>query len=577
MAVSNRGASGSARFRARTRLLAAAFIVLALICIGRLYYVQVMEGAAYTAKADREFMTPSNPLFARGTIYMTTKDGAEIAAATTESGVSLALEPPLISDPEALFNTLNAITPLQKSTFLTDATRSDTQYVVVADHLSTSTGALIEAANATGTLVAEDAWRYYPGGSLAAETIGFVGYDGNTLNGRYGLERQYETTLERQGGDLYTNFFVELFAGVKNILSGNEEGDIITTIEPNVQEELERELVLYDQEWHPQFDGGIIMDPQTGAIYAMAQTPTFDLNNYGAVTDQSLYSNLLVQNVYEMGSLIKSLTMAAGIDTGAVTATTTYDDTPCITVDTAQICNFDHRGRGVIPMQQVLSQSLNVGASFVATQLGPARMRNYFENKFDLGTPTGIDLPTEAKGLIDNLNTNNQLYFDEASFGQGIAMTPIETIRALDSIANGGYLVTPHLVSAIRTSSGISVPLSWPTGPQIISTTTSQILSQMLTNVVDTQAEDDIVKLDHWSIAAKTGTAQIADPVHGGYIPNVYLHSYFGYFPSYDPRFIIFLLAYEPVGAPYSAETWGGIFHDLSTYLINYYNIPPDR
>ncbi|HEX8994138.1 MAG TPA: penicillin-binding protein 2 [Candidatus Paceibacterota bacterium] len=551
--------------------------IVTIAFVSRLYYLQIMHGDDYTARADHEFMTPSNPLFERGTIYFTTKDGVQIAAATNQKGVELAVQPPLIHDQDALYTALNSVVPLDKGDFMTKISRPGAQYVVLADELSTTTGAAIQALKQTGVVVSQDVWRFYPAHSLAAQTVGFVGYDGDELVGRYGLERQYEQTLERVNDDLYANFFVQLFAGVKQAVSGQTEGDVVTTIEPSVQAELERQLAQYIQTWHPAVAGGIIMDPQTGAIYAMAQAPTFDLNEYGAQSDPGVYTNALSQHVYEMGSIIKPLTMAAGIDSGVITPDTTYNDTGCITVNTMRICNYDLKARGIIPMQQILSQSLNVGVSFIATRLGPDRFRDYFVNRYQLGERTGVDLPSEASGLISNLNNQRQVEDDTAAFGQGIALTPLETVRALSSLANGGKLVTPHLGSSVRTIAGLSESIDWGQGMQILSPTTTQEVTQMLTTVVDTALEHGAVKLDHYSVAAKTGTAQIVDPSTGKYYPDLYLHSFFGYFPSYNARFVIFLFALKPVGAQYASQTWTTVFHDLTLFLINYYQIPPDR
>jgi cell division protein FtsI/penicillin-binding protein 2 len=285
----------------------------------------------------------------------------------------------------------------------------------------------------------------------------------------------------------------------------------------------------------------------------------------------------MAQSVFEMGSIIKPLTMAAGLDSGAVTEQTTYDDTGCITVDTKKICNYDGKARGVVPMQQVLSQSLNVGASFVATAMGQATMRDYFLNHYKLGEETGIDLPGEIHGLMSPLATSQQVNFDTASSGQGIAMTPIETVRALAALANGGYLVTPHLGKAITYETGVTRPLAWGQHVQVLKPETATTISRMLTTVVDTALVNGADKLAHYSVAAKTGTAQIANPAGGGYYPDRYLHSFFGYFPSFNARFVVFLFAVAPVGAPYASQTWAGPFHALTQFLIHYYDIPPDR
>jgi cell division protein FtsI/penicillin-binding protein 2 len=566
------------RFVGRIRWLAALFIVVALVIVGRLYILQIIRGKQYIARANAQFTLPQDPLIDRATIYFTGKDATPIVAATLQDGFSLALNPTKITDPEALYAKINPIVPIDHDTFVAKATKKGTQYALVANHLETAAGQKLEALGLTGIVIAEDRWREYPGGTLAAQTLGFVAYNGDQQEGRYGLESQYDATLTRSDQDLYTNFFVQVFGSVKSALQGNPlSGDVITTIEPSVQAELERTLVEYNSTWHPKLSGGVVMDPKTGEIVAMSVNPTFDLNLSGQQTDPKIFANPMVENVYEMGSIIKPLTVAAGIDSGAITAESTYNDTGCITVDTKKICNFDFQPRGVIPMQQILSQSLNVGASYVATQVGTSSMRNYFLNKYALGSTTGIDLPGEIHGLVNNLASPRLVEFDTASFGQGIAITPIETARALGVLASGGYLVTPHIVKSIHYDTGVTKDVAYPAPVQVLKPQTATTLSRMLTSVVDLSLAKGGLKLDHYSVAAKTGTAQIVDPTTGKYYPDKYLHSFFGYFPSYDARFIVFLFAYQPVGAPYASQTWAPPFHTLTQFLINYYDIPPDR
>jgi len=213
----------------------------------------------------------------------------------------------------------------------------------------------------------------------------------------------------------------------------------------------------------------------------------------------------------------------------------------------------------------------------VATKIGPERFRDYFLNHYKLGTETGIDLPGEVHGLVQNLQSPRQVEYATAAFGQGIALTPVETVRALASLGNGGFLVTPHLVRAIKYDSGVTRALSWGEPVPTLKPGTSVAISRMLTAVVDTTLAHGTLKMERYSIAAKTGTAQMADPNGGGYYADKYLHSFFGYFPSYAPKFVVFLFATEPKGAPYSSQTWAPPFGSLVKFLINYYNIPPDR
>lgn len=226
-------------------------------------------------------------------------------------------------------------------------------------------------------------------------------------------------------------------------------------------------------------------------------------------------------------------------------------------------------------MQDVLNQSLNLGAVFVQEQMGIDTFNKYMR-AYGLGDKTGIDLPNEASGLIDNLNSPREVEHATASFGQGIAMTPIETIRALASLANNGLLPNPHLVREIDYQSG--PPWKYEPKPEtrVLKTSTADTITNMLVGVFDHEMAGKTNPLAHYSIATKTGTAQIPDP-SGGYYENRYMDTWFGYFPAYHPKFVVFLYLKHPIGAIYSSQTLVDPFTNITQFLLNYYEVPPDR
>jgi len=446
--------------------------------------------------------------------------------------------------------------------------------------LSTSQSREVQELNLNGASLYKNQWRYYPGQSLAARSIGFIGFadDGTELRGKYGLERQYDDVLFEKRQVMSVNFFAELFSNLGQLVYRKETestGDVVTSLEPSVSRMLDSILLETNKEFDSKLTGAIIMRPDNGQIVAMNAVPGFDLNDRkGATIDQ--FQNPLVENVYEFGSTIKALTVAAGLDSGAITARSTYYDAGFLVLNGFTIRNYDGRGRGTVPVQEILNQSLNTGVSWIVSEMGKENFRDYFLD-FKLGSETGIDLPNEAFGLVDNLHAAGDVQYATASFGQGIAMTPIAATRALAALGNGGKLVTPHLATRIEYDSGTTKEIMYPEGRRVLKEETSEEISRILSVVVDDALQGGTAALPHHSIAAKTGTAQIADPENGGYYEDKFLHSFFGYFPAYDPEFIIFMYTVEPQGVKYASETLTAPFMEITKFLINYYSIPPDR
>lgn len=565
--------------RLRARLIGAGILAAALALVSSLYSKDVIHAGSYASKADAQYARPAAALFSRGTIYFMGKDGTESAAATVDSGYLLYMDPKLVADPQGSYDALSHFVKLDRKDFLARASKPNDPYEELIHKLDEPTATAIQGLGLPGIRVTLETWRSYPGGSLAAHELGLIGQDAasSTMSGRYGLERSYDDVLSRPGVGSSLNAFASLFSGISSAFSsGSDQGDVVTSIEPTVQAYLEKVLSQTETDWKPDEIGGIIMDPNTGEVYAMSSHPTYDPNDLKSVRSASVLSDPLVEHVYEMGSIMKPLTMATALDSGAVRPDSTYDDTGCMTLDKKTICNYDRKARGVIPMQQILSQSLNVGAATIALKTGPADLARYFYS-YGIGEKTGIDLPSEAKPLADNLQSGKQIDTAVASYGQGVAVSPVGMVRMLSILANGGYIVTPHLAKEIDRADGTVKHLDFPRQGPVLKPQTVQEVKQMLATVVDTALANGKLRKDHYTMAAKTGTAEIADHVHGGYYSDRWLHSFFGFFPVYDPRFIVFLYQIYPKGAKYASETLTKPFDDLATFLINYYNIPPDR
>lgn len=568
-----------ATYLLRIRLLFGGVLCIAAVLLFRLYMLQVVYGDHYAARADTQYANPTNTMYDRGTVFFEDKDKRLVAAATVRTGYMVSITPGKIADREGTYQKLAAIIPLEHDTFIMRAEKTSDPYEEIAHRVSADQAKQIEALELPGVQLFKENWRYYPGGTLASRAVGFEGFVDEKRTGLYGLERYYNDTLNRGEKNLYGNFFAEIFSNIGTTLFASERaraGDVVTTIEPSVQGHLEEVLKGVSEKYGSKMTGGIVIDPKTGSIYALAIDPTFDPNAYNEVEDAALFDNPLIEGVYEMGSIIKALTMAIGLDTGAVTPTTTYEDKGRLTMDGYTISNYDGKARGVVPMQEVLNQSLNTGVAHVVSRVGAKKFGERLK-AFGIGEETGVDLPNEAVGLIDNLESPRAIEYATASYGQGIALTPIATVRALSALGNGGVLITPHVAKRIEFESGLSKNVSFPDGEQVISKEASETITRMLVEVVDHALLGGEVKMDRYAIAAKTGTAQIAKKGARGYYDDRYLHSFFGYFPAYEPRFLVFLFTVEPKGVKYASETLTLPFMDMTKFMITYYDIPPDR
>lgn len=565
-------------FQRRMKLPLIIIVVIVILFIAKLFYLQIIHGHSYEQLADRQYVTTTSNVFDRGTIYFTQKDGALVSAATLKNGFKLAVNGRIIGDPVVLYNQIGGLIHTEKDVFLKQVSDTQDNYIELATNLDEDTAGKISQMKLPGVTLYRNNWRFYPAEALASHVIGFMAFKGNDFIGRYGIERTYNQILGRTDQRLYVNFFAEVFSDLTKLIKSDEEieGDVVTTIEPSVQQNLESIVIGVREKWNSDHVGGIVMDPNTGEILAMANENGFNLNQTRSVTNISQFSNPLVESVFEMGSIMKPIITAIALDQGAITPTTTYFDQGFVKVGNRTIYNFDKRGRGQATMQTVLNQSLNTGMVFIMQHMNKAAFKTQWMN-FGFGQKTGIDLPAEATGLVSNLNTNRDVEFANVSFGQGVAISPIEMIRALAVLANGGHLVTPHVVSEIQYPSGLSKKLNYLPSGQLIKPETQATITKMLTTVFDNYNGGKI-KLEHYSIAAKTGTAQIANAATGGYYSDRNLHTFMAYFPAQHPKFIVFLYnQYPKNGAKFSSETLLPPFTDLSKFLINYYNVPPDR
>jgi len=548
------------------------------ILAGRLFFIQVARGDYYREAANGQYVSPSADYFDRGIINFTKKDGQLVSAATVKKGYLLAINPKLLKDPEAAFKKISSVISVDKDDFLKRAAKKSDPYEEIAHKLGEKDAEKIEKMKIAGVSIFSEKWRLYPAGNLASRVLGFVGYKGNKLAGRYGLEKYYEDILAREGEKKTNiNFFAEIFAGIKEIVGAKaEEGDIALTIEPEVQAFLEKTLEGLQEKYSSEMAGGVIIEPSTGKILAMAVKPDFNPNNYGEAKDMSLFLNPVAQSVFEMGSIMKPLTLAASMDSGAITPETTYYDKGFIVLNGLRIENYEGKSEGRVDMQEVLSRSLNMGAIFAMQKMGKEKFRQYMES-YGFGEKTGIDLPDEVRSKISNLKSGRDVEYATASFGQGIAVTPIAMASALSSLANGGLLMRPYVVDEIDLDNAPDKKIEPVEKRRVLKKETAEEISRMLVRAADESLLRKKRRLEHYSVAVKTGTAQMHRENERGYYKDEYLHSFFGYAPAFDAKFLVLLFLTKPQGVRYAVRSLSDPFMNITKFMINYYEIQPDR
>lgn len=543
------------------------FLVLVLLIssliLYRLFVLSYVRHSAYSRTATAQKDNISN-ILARGNIYFNDPTIGNLVLAATNKKFPLAYIVPAKADwisDDKFVNRVAEILKIEKGQILKTVDSKQDSFKVLARRLDIGQVDEIKKIGLKGLGVSYEVDRFYPSQELAADVIGFLGYDGSGRSGQYGIESYYNQELfGRQGKkDSEKNTF-------------DRPADIVLTIDQNIQTHIESKLESLLKKWNAQSGTIIVEEPNTGRILAMTDWPTFNPNNYSSYPT-NLFLNRSVQEVFEPGSSYKPVTMSAGLDLAKITSQTTFTDLGFVKAAEYTIRNFSDKVFGLQTMAQVLEKSINTGAMFVENLVGDDNFLNYTIN-FGFGQRTGVDLPGEVNGDITNLYSGRKINYLTASFGQGIAVTPMQLINAYSAIANGGKLMRPYIVEKIIKEGGVQEV----TKPEIlsipISAKTSTKIKSMLVGVVDNGF--DKVRIKGYDIAGKTGTAQIPDG-HGGYEEHEFIHDFLGFAPAYDPKFVVLIKMDRPKGIQFAADSLSPTFREIAQFLINYYKIPPTR
>lgn len=561
------------------------FIIIVFLLSGlvayRLFNITFTRHDSLSETAKAQYEKPSASLSGRGEIYFgdySTKNRK--LAATNKELLFVYSNNESLDVKNGLSEKLAAILEIEPAAVAEKLSDKNRSYQLIKNEITSEQAAKIKSLKIQGLNIGSGTDRFYIFDNLASTVLGFVGFRGDKRAGQYGLEAYYDDVLrggnpEFFGTKTYAGFsdFIKSFFGNKEKPEVTGGSDLILTIDTNIQSMVEVKLDETLKKWSSDSGSVIVQDPNTGAILAMASRPNFNPNNYGEYKLQN-FINSNVQEVYEPGSSFKPITMAAALNSGALTPEATYNDTGEVRIGGYTIRNFDSKAHNTQTMRQVLEKSLNTGVVFAQEKTGDDTFLNHVVS-FGFGQKTGIDLTGEVIGNISNLFEGRRINFATASFGQGIAVTPIQLVNAYSAIANGGRLMKPHVVKKIIGNDGSGKEISPAIIDSPISEKTASILRSMLVDVVDKGF--DKARIKGYDVAGKTGTAQIPSG-SGGYLGNdEFIHNFVGFAPANSAKFTILIKMDKPKGIKFAADSLSPVFGDIARFLIRYYNIPPTR
>ncbi len=539
-----------------------------------LFKLQVSKNEQYFAirKEQNEYVGKESK---RGTIYAKLKNGELYPLAQDEIFYRLVLSPKDIPDfyEDRLYTLLNAITPIDQANFFKRIANKKDSYEELKI-INKDEKEKIEELGIQGVLTYETYKREYPLNGIGGRVLGFVGGGEKGFSGKYGLEKFYEPDLQSKN-DATASFFTKIFDNKDTDENLRLAKNVVTTLEPNVMKFVNKILLEMKETWGADEVSVIVMDVQTGKILAMETVPEFNPNDYKDY-DVKTFINPSVQGIYELGSIMKPITLVGAINEGLITPTTVYHDYGFIKVDNYTIKNFDEKVRGDQTMQDVISNSLNTGAVYVQQLMGKEKFKENFIN-FGLESQTDIDFPGELRNQTDNLETNTDVNFAAAAFGQGVAVTPISMLAALNIIPNKGKTVCPHFMDYEILQNGQKIPFECDNEEkQVVSEQSAKTMSNMMVELIDHGLAHGRYKDKNYKVGAKTGTAQLPSP-DGRYYKDKFIHSYYSFFPAENPKYSILIYQVNPKRGMLASMTLAPSASKIKDFLLTYFNIPPDR
>lgn len=570
------------RTNPRIRFLAISCIALMAVFVLRLFYLQVIEHGKYVALARQEqekrLVIPAE----RGEIYLM-DDGKPVKAVMNQTVYTMFVDPSMMDDPKGVMKAVREIAGGNAVEGFAERLDDDTQYVAVAKQVTRTQAELVKKRGLKGVGFQAESKRVYPENSLASQTLGFIDFDGN---GQYGVESKFDTDLKGKDGLLQTITDVAnvpLTIGDENIDIPAKKGtDMVLTIDRSIQAYVEQALADGLKRTGADAGSAIVMDPNNGKIMAMANLPTYDPGNLADIKSFAQVNNGVVATPYEPGSVMKTFTLATGIDMGAIKPDSTYVNTDYIKVDDRVISNASKGQTGTITLQHALNWSLNTGMVTVAQRLGNnssidykarSTMYDYLHGKFRLGELTGIEVAGEARGRIISPKEaeGNAVRYSNMSFGQGMDLTMVQVAASFSALVNGGTYHQPTVLEGTMKEGELVRAPGKASYPGIIKASTSRDMRGMIVGARNAFHGADDRK--GYEIGGKTGTSQTI--VNGSYENGQTVATYLGFGGDSKPKYVIMVQVSGKNKNLAGNKDAMPIFTDISNWMIDYLKLQP--
>ena len=547
------------------------FVLMGVVLLIRLFYWQGLMASELSEQARAQHQSSNQILAPRGNIL--SQDNTWLAA-SQEAWLLFASKPELKEDTKTIAVKLAPLLGEEKERIQSLLDRPEAVWIPIKHKISTEIKKNIQAIEIAGIGFDKQEMRVYPEGSLSAQLLGFVGKDeeGND-KGYFGLEGQYDLPLSGKPGYLQREADARgapIIFGDSKEISAVGGADLVTHVDKTIQLVVEQKLKQGLEKYGAISGSAVVIDPKTGGVMAIASFPSYDPFKYYDFTDE-LFKNPVISDTFEPGSVFKPIVMASGLDAGVINPETVCDI--ChgpYKVDKYFIETWDQKYYANSTMTDVILHSDNVGMTYVGNKLGAERLYDYLD-KFGFGGLTGIDLQGEANPRLRKKGTWNVVDTATAAFGQGVAVTPIQMVKAIAIIANKGMNVEPRVVDKIK-GLGWEQDLPQSQEKRVISeTAANQVTKMMIQAVKNGEAKWAVPK--GFNVAGKTGTAQI--PLQGHYDAEKTNASFVGFAPPSDPKFVMFITLKEPKTSPWASETTAPLWFSIAKEMFPYLGIQP--